>query len=110
MPVEQAREEELLTIHQDAKISSAPLVILLPQSERTRFGTRILSGSQISPEYAALLIGLVIYTSAFIGEIVRAGIQAVPYGQIEAARSLGLTMPQTLRLIILPQALRVIIP
>lgn len=110
IPVEQAREEELLTVHEDAAISSAPVVILLPQSERTRFGTRILSGSKISPEYAALLIGLVIYTSAFIGEIVRAGIQSVSYGQLEAARSLGLTMPQTLRMIILPQALRVIIP
>jgi general L-amino acid transport system permease protein len=58
----------------------------------------------------ALLLGLVVYTSAFIGEIVRGGIQAVPYGQIEAARALGLSSGQMLWLVILPQALRVIIP
>jgi general L-amino acid transport system permease protein len=58
----------------------------------------------------ALFIGLVIYTSAFIGEIVRAGIQAVPYGQLEASRALGLSGWQMLRLVVLPQALRVILP
>lgn len=60
---------------------------------------------------AALVLGaLVIYTSSFIAEIVRAGIQAVPKGQIEAARALGLSQGDLLRRVILPQALRVIIP
>ncbi len=71
---------------------------------------RITGGETLTPEYAALLVGLVLYTAAFIGEIVRAGIQAVSYGQIEAARAQGFSYGQTLQLIILPQALRVIIP
>jgi general L-amino acid transport system permease protein len=58
----------------------------------------------------ALLSALVLYTAAFIGEVVRAGIQAVPHGQMEASRALGLTNIQALRLVIFPQALRVIIP
>ncbi len=66
--------------------------------------------SKISPEYGALLIGLVIYTAGFIAEIVRAGIQAVPHGQWEAARAVGLRHGTILRQIVLPQALRVIIP
>ena len=56
------------------------------------------------------MIGLVTYTAAFIAEVVRAGIQAVPTGQQEAARALGLNYSQVLRLVVLPQALRVIIP
>ncbi len=77
--------------------------------------SRILSfedgiGSKMSPEYVALWLGLVLYTAAFIADIVRAGIQAVPHGQIEAARASGLTNGQTLRLVVLPQALRLIIP
>lgn len=62
------------------------------------------------PELAALTLALSIYTSAFIAEIIRAGIEAVPYGQHEAARSLGLPHTVTLRQVIIPQALRVIIP
>ena len=58
----------------------------------------------------ALLLGLVLYTSAFVAEIVRAGIQSVSRGQVEAAKSIGLRSGQVLRLVILPQALRVIIP
>jgi general L-amino acid transport system permease protein len=58
----------------------------------------------------ALLVGLVMYTGAFIAEVVRAGIQAVPKGQTETARAQGFTGGQILRLIVLPQALRVIIP
>lgn len=88
--------------------SEAPIYFQIP--ELNRFGTRVQAGNSLSPNYVALLLGLVIYTSAFIGEIVRAGIQAVPFGQIEAARALGLSTPQTLQMIILPQALRVIIP
>lgn len=67
-------------------------------------------GITVTPEFGALLAGLVIYTSAFIAEVVRSGIQSVNQGQWEAAGSLGLRRPMILRLIVLPQALRVIIP
>jgi general L-amino acid transport system permease protein len=83
-----------------------PFTAELPQLE----GLRIAGGSRLSPEFAAILLGLVIYTAAFIAEIVRAGIQAVPHGLREASLATGLTRAQTLRLVILPVALRVIIP
>jgi general L-amino acid transport system permease protein len=67
-------------------------------------------GKTVSPEFIALFAGLSIYTAAFIAEIVRGGIQAVPRGQIDAADALGLSRAQRLRLVVLPQALRVIIP
>jgi len=67
-------------------------------------------GAAATPEFLAVLIGLVLYTSAFIAEVVRAGIASVSHGQIEAAGSLGLSRGQSMRLVILPQALRVIIP
>jgi general L-amino acid transport system permease protein len=70
----------------------------------------LTGGLQVFPEFVALLIGLVMYTAAFIAEIVRAGILAVSKGQTEAARSLGLRAGPTLRLVIIPQAMRVIIP
>jgi general L-amino acid transport system permease protein len=73
-------------------------------------GFNFVGGDRISAEYSALTIGLILYTAAFIADIVRAGIQAVPYGQIEAARAQGFSGGQTLRLIVLPQALRLIIP
>jgi general L-amino acid transport system permease protein len=73
-------------------------------------GFNFTGGATLSPEFAALLLGLVAYTAAFIAEIVRAGILAVDRGQGEAAHALGLSRPQTTRLVILPQALRVIIP
>jgi general L-amino acid transport system permease protein len=73
-----------------------------------RFGYE--GGLQFSPEYTALLLGLVIYTGAFITEIVRGSIQAVSKGQKEAAEALGLTPGQQLRLVVLPQALRIAIP
>jgi general L-amino acid transport system permease protein len=73
-------------------------------------GLNFKGGVRLTPEFSALLFGLVIYTGAFIAEIVRAGILAVSKGQVEAARSLGLTAGQTLRLVVFPQALRVIIP
>lgn len=73
-------------------------------------GLNFRGGLRLTPEFAALLFGLVIYTGAFIAEIVRAGIQAVSRGQVEAARSLGLTTGQTLRLVVFPQALRIIVP
>ncbi|MDP6343686.1 MAG: ABC transporter permease subunit, partial [Alphaproteobacteria bacterium] len=67
-------------------------------------------GAVIVPEFLALLMALVIYTAAFIGEIVRAGIQAVSHGQTEAAHALGIKTSTTLRLVIIPQAMRIIIP
>ncbi|HEX2553246.1 MAG TPA: amino acid ABC transporter permease [Microvirga sp.] len=70
----------------------------------------LTGGSQILPEFVALLLGLTIYTAAFIAEVVRAGILAVSRGQTEAASSLGLKPAQTLRLVVIPQAMRVIIP
>lgn len=73
-------------------------------------GFNFQGGWVVIPEMASLLLALTIYTAAFIAEIVRAGIQAVSHGQTEASFSLGLNAPLTLRLIILPQALRVIIP
>jgi len=73
-------------------------------------GLRVVGGTSLSPEFAAILFGLVIYTAAFIAEVVRAGIMAVPRGQTEAARAQGFTEMQILQLVILPQALRIIIP
>lgn len=64
----------------------------------------------LSPEFLALLLGLSLYTAAFVAEVVRAGIAAVPRGQLEAAAALGLSRGQSLRRVVLPQALRVIIP
>jgi general L-amino acid transport system permease protein len=67
-------------------------------------------GSAVTPEFMAVLLGLVFYTSSFVAEVVRAGIQSVSHGQIEAASSLGLSRGHSMRLVILPQAMRVIIP
>ncbi len=84
----------------------APLSFDYPEPGRFNFS----GGMSISPELFALTFALTIYTSAFIGEIVRSGIQAINKGQWEAASALGLSRGQTLRLVIIPQALRVIIP
>jgi len=73
-------------------------------------GFNFKGGTVISPEFAALLFGLIANTSAFVAEIVRSGIQAVSWGQTEAAGALGLRQGQVLRLVVLPQAIRVIIP
>ncbi|WP_338617199.1 amino acid ABC transporter permease [Pigmentiphaga sp. CHJ604] len=73
-------------------------------------GFGFIGGATLTPEFTALLFGLVIYTAAFIAEVVRAGIQSVNRGQWEAAESLGLRRSKVLRLVVLPQALRVIIP
>jgi general L-amino acid transport system permease protein len=70
----------------------------------------VTGGSELTPEFFSVLIGLVLYTSAFVSEVVRAGIQSVPRGQVEAASALGLPRGKQMRLVILPQALRVIIP
>ncbi|MBN6044827.1 amino acid ABC transporter permease [Citrobacter sp. ku-bf4] len=98
------------------------LIVLLPLIAHWLFGAALhwdipqlrgfnfRGGIVLIPELAALTLALSVYTSAFIAEIIRAGIQAVPHGQHEAARSLGLPHTVTLRQVIIPQALRVIIP
>jgi general L-amino acid transport system permease protein len=73
-------------------------------------GFIVSGGATATPEFLAVLFGLVFYTAAFIGEVVRAGIASVSHGQVEAAGSLGLSRGHAMRLVILPQALRVIIP
>jgi general L-amino acid transport system permease protein len=73
-------------------------------------GFNFVGGATLTPEFAALLIGLVTYTAAFIAEIVRSGILAVSHGQTEAALAVGLKRGLVLRLVVLPQALRVIVP
>jgi general L-amino acid transport system permease protein len=87
-------------------LSGFPIAFNYP--EAGRFNIR--GGIEILPEFMALLFGLVIYTAAFIAEVVRAGISAVAKGQTEAAYSLGLRPGQNLRLVVIPQAMRVIIP
>jgi general L-amino acid transport system permease protein len=84
----------------------APVSFEYPEMGRFR----LAGGLTLVPEFVALLTGLAIYTAAFIAEIVRAGIAAVSHGQIEAASALGLRPTQTLRFVVIPQALRVIIP
>lgn len=86
--------------------SGASWSIMLPELR----GFNFVGGLTLAPEYFALLIALVTYTSAFIAEIVRSGIQAVPRGQSDAAKALGLKRSFVLQHIVLPQALRVIIP
>jgi general L-amino acid transport system permease protein len=73
-------------------------------------GFNFVGGIRLIPEFIALLLALAIYTAAFVAEIVRAGILAVPRGQTEAALALGLHRGLTLRLVIVPQALRVVVP
>jgi general L-amino acid transport system permease protein len=87
-------------------LSGAPTQMDVPELK----GFNFQGGLMLSPEFIALLLGLVIYTSAFVAEAVRAGIQAVSRGQTEAALSIGLKKKHVLNLVILPQALRIIIP
>ncbi len=87
-------------------IGGAPTGLDVPTL--TRFTYQ--GGNSVTPEFLALLLGLTMYTASFIAENVRGGIQAVPWGQTEAASALGLRRTTTLRLVILPQALRIIIP
>ena len=87
-------------------MAAPPLVWSIPRIQ----GFNYQGGLVLSPEFAALLFGLVVYTASFIAEVVRAGILAVPKGQREAAQALGLSERQTFVLVICPQALRVIIP
>ena len=101
---------------------SIAIIIVLPLSIWLAFGAPIKmdapklagfnfkGGMTVSPEFIALLLGLILYTAAFVAEVVRAGIQSVSKGQREAAMSIGLRPAPILKLVILPQALRVIIP
>jgi general L-amino acid transport system permease protein len=97
-------------------IVGPPLLVFLGAGAPLAFdwpalkGFNFAGGGAVSPEFAALLLGLTIYTASFIAEIVRAGILSVSWGQSEAASALGLRPALTMRLVVLPQALRVIIP
>jgi general L-amino acid transport system permease protein len=97
-------------------IFGLPLIIFLVAGKPLTFGIpdmgrfNIRGGLEILPEFAALLLALTVYTAAFIAEVVRAGVLAVPHGQIEAAQALGLRSSTTLRLVVVPQAMRVIVP
>ncbi|MCA1179960.1 MULTISPECIES: amino acid ABC transporter permease [unclassified Pantoea] len=102
--------------------AAAGLIVLLPLIAHTLFGAathwdvpelrgfNFRGGFVMIPELAALTVALSVYTSSFIAEVIRSGIQSVPHGQSEAARSLGLPNPVTMRQVIIPQAMRVIIP
>ncbi len=87
-------------------LGGAPHHMSWPQLKGFNFD----GGSVIQPEFIALLLGLVLYTSAFVAEIVRSGILALHKGQSEAASALGLSRGQVMRLVLLPQAMRVIVP
>jgi general L-amino acid transport system permease protein len=89
-----------------SQLATSPLAIDVPELR----GFNFVGGQEFSPEFVALLFGLVFYTTAFVTEIVRGGIQSVPKGQWEAARALGLPAQRIMRLVILPQAMRTIIP
>ena len=86
--------------------AGAPLELDVPHLSGFNFS----GGMALTPEFTALTGGLILYTAAFIAEIVRAGILSIPRGQVEAAYALGLRQRQALRFVILPQALRVIVP
>ncbi|HEX7004756.1 MAG TPA: ABC transporter permease subunit [Trueperaceae bacterium] len=102
-PAEQAAVE----LEAEVELPAAkPLVYSEPTIPRSSY----FGGIRLSTPFLALLLGLAIYTSAFVAEIVRGGIQAVPRGQPEAAKALGLGAVQTFFLIVFPQALRIIIP
>ena len=97
-------------------IIGLPLVVTLLTDVPIRFSYpqlgrfNVMGGIEILPEFVALLLALTIYTAAFIAEVVRAGILAVSHGQTEAAQALGLSPRTTLRLVVVPQAMRVIVP
>ena len=87
-------------------LAGAPLSFSVPHMGRFN----VIGGIEILPEFAALLLALSLYTAAFIAEAVRAGVLAVPHGQTEAAQALGLRSGTMLRFVVVPQAMRVIVP
>ena len=91
-------------------LSNRGIAFPTPWSTPVLSGFNFTGGASLSPEFAALLVGLVTYTAAFIGEIVRAGVLSVGRGQVDAAYSMGLTRRRALRFVVLPQALRLIVP
>jgi general L-amino acid transport system permease protein len=91
-------------------LSNRGIFFPLPGNVPELSGFNFAGGAALTPEFAALLIGLVTYTAGFVAEIVRAGIQSVSRGQVDAAHSMGLGRRDTLRHIVLPQALRLIVP
>ncbi len=91
-------------------LSNRGMFFPLPGSVPALEGFNFRGGAALSPEFATLLVGLVLYTGAFIAEIVRAGILSIRSGQFDAAHALGLTRGRVLRHIVMPQALRVIVP
>ena len=91
-------------------LSNRGIVFPTPWGAPVLSGFNFVGGVTLTPEFAALLVGLVTYTAAFIGEIVRAGVLSVGRGQVDAAYSIGLTRRGTLRFVVLPQALRLIVP
>jgi general L-amino acid transport system permease protein len=91
-------------------LSNRGIFLPLPGDVPVLSGFNFSGGLSLTPEFAALLIGLVTYTAGFIAEIVRAGVLSVPRGQVDAAYSMGLERRGALRYVILPQALRLIVP
>ena len=91
-------------------LSNRGIFLPLPGDVPVLSGFNFAGGVALTPEFAALLIGLAVYTGGFIAEIVRAGIAAVPRGQSDAARALGLARRDAMRHVVLPQALRLAVP
>jgi general L-amino acid transport system permease protein len=91
-------------------LSNRGIAFPTPWSTPELSGFNFVGGAVLSPEFAALLVGLVTYTAGFIAEIVRAGVQSVGRGQVDAAFSIGLARRDALRFVVLPQALRLIVP
>ncbi|MBI5718586.1 MAG: ABC transporter permease subunit [Burkholderiales bacterium] len=87
-------------------LGGAPTAWSVPQQE----AFQVDGGASATPEFMAVLVGLTMYTASFVAEVVRGGIQSVSHGQTEAAGALGLSRRQTMNLVVLPQAMRVIIP
>lgn len=96
----------LLALALAAAAARSGFAVTFPQA----VGADIRGGTVITPELLTILVGLTLYTTGFIAEIVRTGVNAVPRGQWEAARALGLSQAKVLRLVVLPQMLRVIVP
>jgi general L-amino acid transport system permease protein len=94
------------TGHFIVPVKESPIVWSVPTLE----GLNLVGGTKLRPEYTGLLVALVLFYGGSLAEMVRAGIQSVSKGQSEAARALGLNESQRLQLVVLPQALRVIIP
>lgn len=120
---ERAKRRQALTGEPSPVASVAAAAILIPPiiaylalgrpvdfSFATLQGFNLKGGLQLFPEFAALVFGLVTYTAGFIAEIVRAGVLAVSRGQTEAASALGLSRGQTMKLVVVPQSMRLIIP